>query len=89
MKNEKHELLSYRLTDMLEMSFSKDKRLLSRVKKKLLSRPIKDSNLYLLPSFVLDQNLVVIQNGHYRKVHQLYLLNSHKGSYREFMLDPR
>lgn len=89
MKTTKHKLLDYRLTDVLEMKCSKHRKLLKAIKEKLLSRPIQDANLHLLPSFALDRNLVVIQNRDSKEAHQLYLLDSHKGSYREFILRSR
>ena len=83
----KNELLDYRLTDVLEMNFSKDQKTLRAVKRKLLHRPIKDSNLYSLPSFILEDVLVVIQDGDLKEIKQLYLLNAHKESLRKFEID--
>ena len=77
-------MLEYRLTDALEMNFSKNRKTLQAVKRKLLHRPIKDSNLYPLPSFVLENALVVIQDGDLKTIKELYLLNAHQESFRMF-----
>ena len=80
----KNQMLEYRLTDTLEINFSEDQKVLQAIKKKLLSRPIKDSNLYLVPSFILEDVLVVVQDGYFKTIKELYLLNSHKESFRTF-----
>ena len=80
-------MLDYRLTDVLEMNFSKNRKILHAVKEKLLGRPIKDSNLYSLPSFVLEDALVVIQDGDLKQIKELYLLNAHEESFRSIGID--
>ncbi len=77
-------MLEYRLTDVLEMNFSKNRKTLQAVKRKLLHRPIKDSNLYPLASFVLEDALVVIQDGDLKTIKELYLLDAHRESFRTF-----
>ena len=77
-------MLEYRLIDVLEMNFSKNQKMLQAVKRKLLRRTIKDSNLYPLPSFVLEDALVVIQDGDLKTIKELYLLDAHKESFRTF-----
>ena len=77
-------MLEYRLTDVLEMNFSKNQRTLRAIKRKLLHHFVRDANLYPLPSFVLEDVLVVIQDGDLKKIKQLYLLNAHQESFRKF-----
>ena len=84
--NGKSKTLDYRLTDVLEMKYSKSKRVLQAVKRMLLHRSIKDSNLYPLPSFILEDALVVIQDGDLKNVRALYLLNAHTESFRTFVI---
>ena len=81
---EKDKMLEYRLMDVLEMTYSRNKQALESIKGALLARAIKDSNLYSLPSFVLEDALVVIQNGDLKKIKKFYLLNSHKESFQAF-----
>ncbi len=64
----KNEMLEYRLTDALEMNYSKNQKTLQAVKQKLLQRSIKDLNLYPLPSFILEDALVVIQDGDLKEI---------------------
>ena len=85
----KNKLLEYRLADVLEMNYSKSKTNLEAVKQRLLRRPIKDSNLYPLPSFVLENALVVIQDGDLKKIKCLYLLNAHRQSFQVFGIDSK
>ena len=80
----KDSMLEYRLTDLLEMSYSKRKKVLDKVKRKLLSRPIKDMNLYPLSTFALEDTLVVIQDGHPKQIKELYLLDRDKESFQTF-----
>ena len=88
-KDEKYKMLEYRLTDILEMNYSKHTDLLKKVKTELLSQPPKNSNLYPLDGFILDRSLVVIQNGHSKKVSELYLLNAREGSFEKVSIrDP-
>ena len=74
--------------DVLEMNYSKDRRALSAIKRKLLARPIKDSNLYPVSSFMLEDALVVIQERPQKQVREFYLLNAHKGSFETFGVSP-
>ena len=76
------------MTDALEMNYSKSKINLEAVKQKLLHRPIKDSTLYPLPSFALEDALVVIQDGDLKTIRNLYLLDSHRQSFQVFDLGP-
>ncbi len=80
-------MLEYRLTDALEMNYSKNQKTLQAVKQKLLHRSIKDTNLYPLSSFVLEDALVVIQDGGLKEIRQVYLLNVHEESFRTFGID--
>ena len=77
-------MLEYRLMDALEMNYSNNRKILKAVKQKLLDRSIKDSNLYPLPSFVLEDALVVIQDGDLKQVKELYLLNAHTETFQKF-----
>ena len=77
-------MLEYRLTDALEMNYSKNRKILKALKQKLLNRSIKDSNLYPLPSFVLEDALVVIQDGDLKQIKELYLLNAHQETFKTF-----
>ena len=79
-------ILDYQLTDVLEMKYSKDRKALKLMKQKLTNGPIKDPNLYSLPSFVLEDKLVVIQDGDAKKIKHLYLLNSHNQSCELFRI---
>lgn len=80
-------MLEYRLMDTLEMNYSRNRKLLKKVKRELLDKPIKDSNLYPLPSFVLEDALVVIQDGDLKQVKELYLLNAHHETFQKFGID--
>ncbi|OGW86853.1 MAG: hypothetical protein A3C35_07705 [Omnitrophica bacterium RIFCSPHIGHO2_02_FULL_46_11] len=66
------------------MNYSKNKVNVEAVKQKLLRQPIKDSTLYPLPSFVLEDALVVIQDGDLKKIKNLYLLDSHRQLFQVF-----
>ena len=77
-------MLDYRLTDTLEMTYSQNRKKVTAVKDRLLSRSIKDSTLYALPSFVLEDALVVIQDGDLKQIKQLYLLDAHRQSFKTF-----
>ena len=81
---QKHSMLDYRLTDTLEMTYSQNRKKVTAVKDRLLSRSIKDSTLYALPSFVLEDALVVIQDGDLKQIKQLYLLDAHRQSFKTF-----
>ena len=83
---ERNEMLEYRLTDALEMNYSKNRQALRIIKRKLLRDRVKDPNLYPLPSFVLEGALVVIQNGDSKRVKELYLLDARKESFRTFRI---
>ena len=85
-KRERQKMLDYRLTDVLEMNCSKHVHLIKEIKAKLFARPLRDFNLYPLNGFVLDRVLVVIQNGRPRSIHELYLLNAHRGSLRKISI---
>ena len=88
MEKRKHDsMLDYRVTDVLEMNYSENHKMLEAVKSELLSRSIKDKRLYPLFTFVLEDMLVVIHNGLPRECKQLFLLNSHEKSFRIFDLD--
>ena len=78
--------LEYRLTDVLEMHYSKDGRVLRRITEKLLRQRIQDSNLYLLTCFALEGALVVIQNGSRKPLRELYLLNPKSRSFQRIHL---
>ena len=81
---QKYSMLDYRLTDTLEMTYSQNRKKVTAVKDRLLSRSIKDSTLYALPSFVLEDALVVIQDGDLKQIKQLYLLDAHRQSFKTF-----
>ena len=81
---QKYSMLDYRLTDTLEMTYSKNRKKVTAVKNRLLSRSIKDATLYALPSFILEDALVVIQDGDLKQVKQLYLLDAHRQSFKTF-----
>src|SRR3989338_8335919 len=85
-KSESYKMFEYRLTDALEMNCSGSENLLKQIKAKLLERPLKDLNLYPLGGFILGRALVVIQNRHSSRVHELYMLNVRKGSFRRVLL---
>ena len=70
--------------DVLEMNYSRNLKSLKALKQKLLNRSIKDSNLYPLPSFILEDALVVIQDGDLKQVKELYLLNAHQETFKTF-----
>ena len=79
-------MLEYRLTDALEMNYSKNLKAIRRVKRKLLCRRVKDFNLYPLLSFVLEDALVVIQDGDWKQIKELFLLNAHTKSFQIFAI---
>ena len=82
-------MLEYRLTDALEMHYSRNQKVLEAIKCKLLGHPIRDFNLYPLLSFALENALVVVQNGNPKRIKQFYLLNAHRESFQTFRIDPR
>ena len=86
---EEQGMLKYCLADALEINYSRQKRVVETVLKKLLKRPIKDFNLYPFRSFALEDALVVIQDGNGRQPRELYLLDALKGSFRIYSIDGR
>ena len=73
-------MLEYRLMDILEMYYSENQNAREIVKNKLLTRPIKDKHLYPLFTFVLEDTLVVIQDGIPKRPTRLLFLNPHDTS---------
>ena len=86
-KRVRDHLLEYRLTDVLEMTYSKNRSTLQKIKRELLNGSVKDSNLYPLSSFILGNALVVIQNGHSKPIARFYLLNPHRQSFHHWRLE--
>ena len=82
---EKNKLLEYCLTDVLEMNYPGDQKAVQNIKGKLLARPIKDPNLYTPPSFILEDVLVVIQNGNFKDIKdikEVFFLRSDPKSFK-------
>ena len=75
-------LLEYCLNDVLEMNYPGDQRTIQNVKEKLLARPINDPNLYAPPSFILEDVLVVIQNGNFKKIREVFFLKTGSESFK-------
>ncbi len=79
-------ILDYQLTDVLEMNFSKKSEVLNHVKSALLSRPIKDFNLYSLSSFILEDALVAIGNNDLDQIKHLYLLDAASETFKTYCI---
>ena len=85
--NKKWGMLEYRLVDVLEMNYSKHRKAIVPVLKKLLSRPVKDFNVYPFSAFAFEDALVVIQDGGQKKCpKEFYLLNAHTKSFQVYSL---
>ena len=78
--------LHYQLTDVLEMNFSVNPKVIERIKDLLFNGPIKDFNLHPLSSFALDDKLVVIQSGELDFIKRFYLLDSQTESFKTYCL---
>lgn len=81
-KQSAYGMLEYRLTDLLEMKYSSDPKQILSIKAKLLSRPVRNKNLHHLPTFILEDALVVIQGKVRRRPKRLFLLDSAKQTFR-------
>ena len=75
-------LLEYRVLDVLEMNYSQNQKMVETVKTHLLRKPIRDKRLHPFFTFLLGDVLVVIDSGVSRIFRKLFLLNSHKQSFR-------